>query len=176
MTDSPQPRSDAGASAPGREELVAYLDGELDAEAARQIEERLRTDAGLRDELHRLERAWNMLSTLPHAEADASLTKSTVEMLALEAEDDLACGAAKRGRLRLVAWGLAAALLFVAGLVGTLTAEAFWPDPDAPLLSDLPVVQQIDSYQQAGSVEFLRLLRERGLFVQDTAHDRAEPR
>jgi anti-sigma factor RsiW len=177
MTDSPQPRSEASAESLRREELVAYLDGELEADAARQLEERLREDAALRDDLQRLERAWNLLATLPRAEADPSLTKSTVEMLALEAEGDLTRSAAKRGRLRRLAWGLAAGLLFAAGLLGTLTAQAIWPDPDAPLLRDLPVVQQLDSYQQAGSVEFLRLLRERGLFVQDGApHDRAEPR
>src|SRR2546430_188175 len=88
-----------------REELVAYLDGELDADAARRIEERLRTDERLRDELHRLERTWDMLATLPRTEADPSLTKSTVEMLALEAEGDFVLLARTRARRRLLAWG-----------------------------------------------------------------------
>jgi anti-sigma factor RsiW len=180
MTGQPQPTSEpnsaADAEAIGREDLVAYLDGELDADAARRIEERLRTDETLRDELHRLDRAWNVLSTLPHAEADASLTKSTVEILALETEDDFGRGATRRRRQRLAAWATAAAMLFAAGLMGTLLAGAAWPDPDAPLLRDLPVVEQLDAYQQAGSVEFLQSLRERGLFVQDTSHDRADAR
>src|SRR5439155_1016175 len=117
-----------------REDLVAYLDGELDVEAASQIEERLRSDEHLRDELHRLERAWDLLAQLPRTEAKASLTQSTVEMLALEAEGELVLWAGKRTRRRLLAWGTAAAMLFVAGFLGTQAAANLWPDPDRPLL------------------------------------------
>ena len=42
----------------------------------------------------------------------------------------------------------------------------------APLLRDLPVVQQRESYQQADNLEFLRLLRERGFFVNDDERQR----
>jgi anti-sigma factor RsiW len=167
------PSDTAKADPLGREDLVAYLDGELDAEAARRLEERLRTDDTLRNELHRLERTWDMLATLPSTEADASLTKSTVEMLALETEEDVACQAATRLRRRRLAWATAAAMLFLAGLLGTRLAAAVWPDPDDPLLRDLHVVQQRDPYYQAGSVEFLRSLRQRGLFVSDDEHHQA---
>ena len=150
-----------------REDLVAYLDGEMDAAAASRVEERLQHDDRLRDELHRLQRAWDMLGTLPRTEANPSLTRSTVEMLALEQEGDLVLRAGTHTRRRRLAWGAAAAILFVAGFLGALVAAAMWPDPERPLLHDLSVVQQLDPYQQAGSVEFLRALRQRGLFVHD---------
>jgi hypothetical protein len=150
-----------------RDDLVAYLDGELDADAARRMEERLRADEALQSELRRLERAWDMLSVLPRSEANPGLTKSTVEMLALETEGDFERQAATRVRRRRLMWVAAAAGLFTAGLLGTLLGAAAWPDPDAPLLRDLPVVRHVELYQQAGDVEFLRQLRQRGLFVND---------
>jgi hypothetical protein len=40
------------------------------------------------------------------------------------------------------------------------------------LLSDLPVIRQRELYQQAGDIEFLRLLRQRGLFVSEDERQR----
>ena len=108
-----------------------------------------------------------MLAALPRLEANASLTKSTVEMVALEAEGDFVLRASSRARRRRLAWGAAAAVLLVAGFLGTLVAAALWPDPDRALLRDLSVVNHLDRYQQADSVDFLRSLRQRGLFIHD---------
>ena len=47
------------------EQLVAYLDGELDAESSLQVERRLAEDAEFRRELRQLQRAWDMLDELP---------------------------------------------------------------------------------------------------------------
>ena len=88
-------------------------------------------------------------------------------MLALEAEGDLVLKASTRTRRRILAWGAAAAIVFLAAFLGSRFASALWPDPDRALLHDLPVVQHLDPYQQARSVEFLRVLRQRGLFVHD---------
>jgi len=168
--------SGTGAEPIEREDLVAYLDGELPPEVASRIEERLRSDEALRDELARLERAWDMLSTLPRTEAKPSLAKTTVEMLALELEDDVAIRSKTHHWRRWLGWGLAASTFFLAGLLGTVLAGALAPDPDAALLRDLPVVERLDSYHQARSIEFLRELRKRGLFVQDEERDRADAR
>jgi anti-sigma factor RsiW len=167
MTGSSDTNAQANDDSIRREDLVAYLDGELDAEAARRLEERLRGDETLRDELHWLEHTWDMLSTLPRTESHPSLAQSTIEMLALETAGDFQRQAARRVQRRRVMWGAAAAMLFTAGLLGTRWAGTLWPDPDAPLLRDLPVVRQSELYQQAGDVEFLRLLRQRALFVND---------
>ncbi len=172
MANTSDPHAPPSGDSLRREELVAYLDGELEAEDVRRMEERLSGDDVLQDELHRLERTWDMLAMLPRTEANPSLTKSTVEMLALESEGEFHRQAAARVRRRRLLWGTAAAMLFTAGLLGTLLAGAIWPDPDARLLRDLPIVQQSELYQQADNIEFLRLLRARGLFVNDDERQR----
>ena len=79
------------------EELVAYLDGELDASGAARIERRLADDAAYRARLAQLERAWDMLDTLQRSEANDDFARSTVEMIAIKAVDD-----AKTGQMRAV--------------------------------------------------------------------------
>ena len=49
------------------EELTSYLDGELDPQQVRRIEERLARDADYRAELQRMQRAWDLLDRLPRA-------------------------------------------------------------------------------------------------------------
>ncbi|MEX0585756.1 MAG: hypothetical protein WD176_03880, partial [Pirellulales bacterium] len=51
-------------------DLVAYLDGELDAETSRELENLLATDPNARDEMQRMEQAWDLLDELPRAEVD----------------------------------------------------------------------------------------------------------
>ena len=71
------------------EKLVAYLDGELDAESSQQVERRLAEDPGYRHELKQMQRAWDLLDELPRAEVSETFTQTTVEMVALSAEHEL---------------------------------------------------------------------------------------
>ncbi|MCH5374856.1 MAG: hypothetical protein JJ992_12850 [Planctomycetes bacterium] len=70
------------------EELVAYLDGELDTDSNRQIERRLSRDLTLRHQLRQLQQSWDLLDHLPRADVDESFTQSTVAMVALRAADE----------------------------------------------------------------------------------------
>jgi ferric-dicitrate binding protein FerR (iron transport regulator) len=130
------------------EELSAYLDGELDADAVGRIEERLARDPAYQAELQRLERAWGLLDRLPRASVDEAFTKSTIEMVAV------------------------AAALVVATGVGYVIGTQIWKDPNQPLLEDLKVVENLDSYYQVDDIEFLRMLESEGLFA-DGDQDRA---
>ena len=47
------------------EELVAYLDGELDAVGTDRIENLLASNPAIRSELRRLEQTWDLLDELP---------------------------------------------------------------------------------------------------------------
>ena len=67
MTDEPLKEED-------REELVAYLDGELNEEAARQVEERISLDPKARAEADALKKAWDLLDYLPKPEPSPSRT------------------------------------------------------------------------------------------------------
>lgn len=138
-----------------REQLVAYLDGELDAAAAREIERRLAREPQVQRELQRLQQAWDLLDRLPQAEVDDKFTRSTVEMIAVAAEEDVERPAAPRA----VRWGWARkiAALAMACAAGFAIVRFGWPDANEQLLRDLPVLENLEAYRQTLSVEFLRL-------------------
>src|SRR5260370_12890263 len=62
-----------------RENLVAYLDGELSSKAARVLEARLNLDAEARAEAEALRRTWQMLDYLPRPEPTATFSSRTLE-------------------------------------------------------------------------------------------------
>ena len=78
----------SGGTAPREEELVAYLDGEMDAASRERLESQLATDAKLRGRLQALERTWEMLDELDAAPVGEPFTHSTLEMVALAAGED----------------------------------------------------------------------------------------
>jgi anti-sigma factor RsiW len=153
-----------------QEELTAYLDGELDANEVRRVEERLARDAVYRAELQRLERTWNLLDRLPRATVDEDFTKSTIEMVAVAASQEaLAVQSSlpqRQQRRRLI--GLAG--LAAAALVGFVAGHLIWPSPNQALLRDLPVLENLDRYYQADNLEFLQALEHEGLFVEGDDH------
>lgn len=149
---------------PIEEQLVAYLDGELDDDSARQIEERLTSDSTLRDQLSRLERTWDALDELEQAEVDEEFTKTTIEMVAVAAEEEREEEVRQQPIQRRRRWLIGSAGLLAACLAGFALVWAFSPDPNQPLIEDLPVIQRLDEYQQINDIEFLKLLHKRGLF------------
>jgi anti-sigma factor RsiW len=147
------------------DELVAYLDGELSADDEARVIRRLTEDPAFQQRLAQLQKAWDLLDVLQKAEPDAEFTRSTVEMVAVqhELEADNAQSAAQRRR---VAWWLAG------GTAAALSAFAgYWivqnklSEPERQFLQDFPVIQRVDQYRNADSVEFLKRLREEGLFA-----------
>jgi anti-sigma factor RsiW len=64
-----------------RSELVAYLDGELDADTARAVEARLSRDPRARAEAEALTRTWDLLDYLPTPEPSTEFTHRTLERL-----------------------------------------------------------------------------------------------
>lgn len=149
------------------EELVAYLDHELDEEASRRIEQLLAVDPQVRDKLHQLERAWDALNELHRAEVDEQFTQSTLEMVAVAASGELEAVRHQTVRRRIRHWLGGTAGLLAAGAAGFLAAVWLWPDPNEQLLRDLPVIEHLDQYRQIDDIEFLRLLHEEGLFAQE---------
>ncbi|QDU20489.1 anti-sigma factor [Urbifossiella limnaea] len=62
-------------------ELVAYLDGELDAAAARRVEARIAADPKLRARAEALKRSYDLLDFLPKPEPSAAFTSRTLDRL-----------------------------------------------------------------------------------------------
>jgi len=148
------------------EQLVAYLDGELDAEASHQIEELLLTEPEVRQTLQRLDRTWELLDELDRPGLDDRFTQSTLEMVTVAATKDVKEAQADAPRRRRRRWTLTGMGLLVAGLAG-FAAVAWWAsDRNRQLVADLPILQDLDSYRQVEDIEFLRMLRDEGLFFQ----------
>ena len=150
-----------------REELVAYLDGELGAEQIRKIEQRLADDPEARRALQGLERSWHLLDELGAPAVDEDFTRTTLEMVALAAGKDASRIRAEAPRRRR-RWRIAAAGgLLAAALAGLAAAGLLAPDPNRQLLQDLPVLENLDQYRQIDGVEFLRMLNREKLFTED---------
>jgi anti-sigma factor RsiW len=153
------------------EQLVSYLDGELDAESSREVERRLAEDENYRRELQKLENAWDMLDELPSSEVSEGFTQTTVEMVALSAAQDIEQAKSqikKRGRL---VWALAGCSVLVAAGVGYAVMASLLAQPNRQLVDDLPVIENVELYRVADSVEFLRDLTEADLFGDEVEED-----
>lgn len=149
------------------EELVAYLDGELDSQATKRLEDLLAADEPARKRLSQLANSWELLDQLPRATVDDLFTRTTVEMVALAEEDEVAkhqAGEPARRRIRWLAGGAAALCAAAIGFVAMALAV---PDQNDPLLADLPVVYNLELYEPVASIDFLRQLQAAGLFVKD---------
>lgn len=142
--------------------LVAYLDGELEADVAREVEQLVARDPQIEARLRSLDRAWKLLDELPRAELDPSFTRSTVEMAALAIEDHEL--SADRGAGPMLRGASAAALLVGLALAGFAAARQ-WPGPNAALLRNLPVIEHLEAYRQTPDLDFLRKLKSESLFA-----------
>jgi anti-sigma factor RsiW len=154
------------------ERLVGYLDGELDAAEATRIEQALAADPRVRRELWQLERSWELLDELPRTEVDDSFTRSTVEMIAVRAEADLAAAQAQLPKRQRRARWLAIGVLLGAAAAGFLAMAAVSHRANQRLLEDLPIVEKLDQYRDAEDIEFLRLLKAQGFLQQERRNGR----
>lgn len=146
------------------ERLVAYLDNELSDDERRSVDEFLASNDAARDRLRTLMRTWEMLGDLNRQPVDDSFLRSTLEMVVVEARDEAEktqAAAVVRRRRR---WALGTFALAAVAAAGYWATVVFWPDPNRQLLEDLPVLESLDEYRNAGDIEFLRLLEKEGLF------------
>ena len=111
---------------------MAYLDGELDAEQSRRIEERAAAEPDTRRMLEELDRTWHMLDELDAPPTSEDFTRTTLEMVALAAVEDVEKAKAQRPRRRLRAGLWAAAGLIAAAAAGFLHRHVPDPRPQRP--------------------------------------------
>jgi len=147
------------------EELVAYLDGELEAAEQVRVERRLADDVVYRQKLAQLQKAWDALDVLHKAEPDASFTRSTVEMVALQ-QDQEADQLQVAAQRRQTAWWLGGGVaIAISALAGFFIVRQQLQAPEQEFLQDWPVIERVDQYRHVESVEFLERLRQEGLFA-----------
>ena len=145
-------------------QLVAYLDGELDEEARRLIDRRLAAEPELRDALGRLERTWDMLDGLERSSVEETFTQSTLEMVAQAAAEDVQEALAEAPRRRWRRRLAVSASMLAAAAAGFLITVMVRPNPNRELLEDLPVLENLDRYSEIHDIDFLRLLAAEDLF------------
>jgi hypothetical protein len=148
-----------------RANLVAYLDGELNAAAARTLEIKLQQDPRARAEADSLRRTWDMLDYLPRPEPSATFSSRTIERVSAYRP------AARVARRRwAMAAGCAAALVLasVAGFgSGRLVPHpvparslAAGADAEAQLAGDRRLLENMLRYRHVDDFDFLRQLAE----------------
>ena len=153
------------------EDLVAYLDGELDDQRSRSLEETLAHDDRARQELRLLEYAWDALDELPQVEADERFTSSTVEMIALEATEDLAREQSNLPRRRLFRWLAAVAVLLLSATISYGVTSRIDLNGNGTLARDLPLLERLDEYRQIDEFAFLEQLLDEDIFDDPVSTD-----
>jgi anti-sigma factor RsiW len=153
-----------------REDLVAFLDGELGGEAARAVEAKLHLDPAARAEAESLKRTWDLLDYLPRPQAPADFTHRTMEKLAPVRTKSvrLAIPGPRRRRpwfLGLV-WA-ATLLLAVAGGYAGVSLLLPRDHGEQDLVRDLRLIENKRFYDHVDDLDFLRDLDQPDLFGDD---------
>jgi anti-sigma factor RsiW len=149
-----------------RATLVAYLDGELDEEGARQVEARISQDPTVRAEVESMKRTWDLLDYLPRAEPSPSFTHRTVSLVTGEHRAALLARQRRRRWFVGVGWAAAVVLAGLGGFAGVTYLTPREPT-DEELARDLRVIENRRLYEQVSNLEFLKQLEQPDLFGDD---------
>ncbi|MFP6673020.1 MAG: hypothetical protein VB857_16535 [Pirellulaceae bacterium] len=149
------------------EELVAYLDGELNRDSVSRVEDELSKNSEYRLRLMQLQQAWDLMDELPRVSSDESFTKSTVELIVVSAESETNATVVRRKTWRNVIWVIGLLSATAAAWGGFLLVSQFNNRDNQELLRDLPLVQEIDIYDPIESMEFLKQLEASGVFDEE---------
>ncbi len=182
MSDAHDNPDAAPPADPVTEELVAYLDGELDIDAAQAVAAKISLNPRLRAEADSLKRAWDVLDMLPRPQPSAGFSAKTISQAlpALSAATVLprppaittmasmpAVPAAGRSWLP-----VAALLVAVGGLGGYFGRAGLIAPPDerakdAAMIGELSLLKNARLYRHVDDIEYLRKLDTPELFAED---------
>lgn len=148
-----------------RDDLVAYLDGELPEGRTQQIDDALSTNPVVRHEVETLTRTWEMLEVLPLEKASPGFTEKTLESIVVRERtqplSETRLARVVREAAILAGWFAACAAVAAIAFFATYR---WLPAEEDPLLDDLPVVRNLNSYKRVGSTDFLKSLDNSGAF------------
>lgn len=153
------------------DELVAYLDGELEPERMALVEERLSNDPAYRARLQELERVWSALDDLPTGEPTAVFVKSTLELVVNDIRKEQS-RLQKRSTLYWASALVLAVVPFLCLFVSFLLTQ-YWRTADQrAFLNDLEVIENFEMYGKVDrDIQFLEILDHNGLFVGEVNSD-----
>lgn len=152
-----------------RDNLAAYLDGELDDESTRRIEEILTNNTVARNDVEALARTYEFLDDLPRPKAPEDFAEKTVATAKLEGyrkpitEENWY----RRGKeyLVLTVW---TAFLVATASVGYALSHHWYSTPQDVLIDELQVIKNMDVYSEFNNdVQFLEQLSGQPSLLQD---------
>ena len=143
-------------SAAERDDLVAYIDGELPPDEEQRIDTVISQNAVARREVARLEKVYDLLDLLERPEVSEDFTASTMLTISQERIDDFAAGGPSSfdvgSLLRRAAFAFA--LTF-----GAATLAHFAGGTRGPVnAADLPLLERLDALRAVRDPAFLRWL------------------
>ncbi|HKB01196.1 MAG TPA: hypothetical protein VKD90_03205 [Gemmataceae bacterium] len=172
MADTKPPPDDDPTPDPRTEELVAYLDGELDPKATEAMATKLSLDPNLRAEADALQRAWDILDVLPRPQPSAAFTTRTVSQAIpaglsgtqLLPPSSQTIPAPLPSRAGAGFWLGSIALVLLAGVGGYFGHRALAPKPAEPPLEDVTLMKNLRLYRHVDDVDYLNKLDSPELF------------
>jgi len=154
-----------------QQQLVAYLDGELEDVERQQVERRLADDGEFRGRLKHLQETWDMLDHLTRPDIPNSFTRTTIEVVAASTERDNLVATQQIARRRSIGrWGGISACV-AAAVIGFFVVSQAASRDERILIENLEMVNNIDYYKQIPDVEFLVLLDELDVFGDELVED-----
>jgi anti-sigma factor RsiW len=156
----------------GTDELVAYLDGELDAKAAEAMATKLSLDAKLRAKADAYQRTWDILDVLPRPGPSSSFTTRTLSQavpllsgqqivpqtaLAVPTMPGFPASRSNSGF-----WLASLALVLAAAVAGYVAHRVLAPAPRTvaadPSLEDVPLMKNMRLYRDVDDMDYLKRL------------------
>ncbi|WP_437226911.1 hypothetical protein SH661x_000075 [Planctomicrobium sp. SH661] len=142
-----------------RDNLTAYLDGELDENSTRRIESILTSSSVARNDVEILARTYELLDLLPRPQVGKEFTEKTIATAKLEGyRKPVSQQVWYRWGERAVPMALWTVAFMASAACGYALTSAWIPQKDDLLLEQLPLIQNLDIYSEVDSVQFLESL------------------
>ncbi len=143
-------------SSEDRDNLPAYLDGELNEEATRRIESILVQSSVARNDLELLSKTYDLLDELPRPDAPKDFIEKTLATVKMErvkvSLSDQVWFQTSQKILVLLGWTVA---LVIASVAGFAVTNRMVERPDDVLAEELPLMRNLDRYEEVQSIDFL---------------------
>lgn len=147
--------------------LISWLEKELTGDQRSLFEKRLAESAELRKKLEDLRTTWDLLDSLQVDPAGKDLARSTMEIIAVAAQDEIAQKQIKFKKSRRFFRAVALSLILLTICGGGIFGMLFFPDPGKQIEKDIPVIFLLDQLESVDNFHFLVRLKETGLFLND---------
>lgn len=155
-----------------RENLVAYLDGELDESVTQRLDQILATSEVARHDVESLARTWEILDILAKPGASADFTQKTVATAKLEEQPSRLSDQPWFAYVRRAAVaGVWIGCLLMAAVTGYAITNLGVRNPHEELLRELPLIENLDTYMEAEDVSFVKELK-RSMLFEEGSDDR----